>query len=71
MTCQNKWAPNILMADLLGEYITRKYFKTFSSDLSNRIIKKIFNNDYWVLPNEIIIYILSFLVSDKNFNLSF
>ena len=48
MTCQNKWAPNILMADLLGEYITRKYFKTFSSDLSNRIIKKIFNNDYWV-----------------------
>ena len=48
LTCSNKWAPNIFLSDLLGEYLTRKYFKTYCSSLNQRIINKIFCNDKWI-----------------------
>ena len=60
ITCGNKWAPNIFLSDLLGEYLTRKYFKTYCSSLNQRIINKIFCNDKWDLSDDIINLIFEF-----------
>ena len=66
LTCSGQWTPNIYLSDILGEYVTRKYFQIFSTRLNIRIINKIFNNDKWDLPEDVIHHIFQFIINDNN-----
>jgi len=61
ITCSNNWAPKYTLVDILIEYITRRDFSIYSSKLIQRQICRVFNNDKWVLPNDIILHILNYL----------
>ena len=59
--CTNKWAPSLLLSNILFEYIISKQFLINSGNLNQRLIDNIFKNDNWYLPNDIILHILQFL----------
>lgn len=54
----NNWYPGIMMGDILGEYIVRRDFKINCGWLMQRWIHPIFNNDRWVIPDDLILYII-------------
>ena len=56
--CSDKWSPGKQFADILIEYIGRRDFSIHCSKLMQRWITPIFNNDRWILPDEIILHIL-------------
>lgn len=61
ITCSNNWYPSLTMADILAEYVIRKEFSINKKKLHMKIIHRIFNNDNWIIPHDIIFYICKFL----------
>lgn len=57
--CSKNWSPAIIMCDILGEYVTRRDFKINCGRLTQRLIHRIFNNDRWVIPDELILEIIN------------
>ena len=66
ITCSNNWVPKYTLVDILIEYITHRDFSIYSSKLMQRQINRVFNNDKWILPNDIILHILNFIIILKN-----
>ena len=58
ITCGNNWGPSIMMCDVLAEYVVRRDFKINCGQLMQRWIDSIFNNDRWIIPDDIIIEII-------------
>ena len=56
--CSNNWSPSYSMSDILAEYVTRSDFKINCAPLMQRWIGAIFNNDRWVIPDDIILKIV-------------
>ena len=56
--CSNNWSPSKILSDILAEYVTRKDFKINCRPLMQRWIGVIFNNDRWVIPDDIIFEIV-------------
>ena len=59
ITCGNNWSPSIMMSDILAEYVTRRDFKINCGRLMQRLIGQIFNNDRWVIPDDLIMLIIN------------
>jgi hypothetical protein len=59
LICGKNWNPSIIMCDVLGEYVTRRDFKINCGKVMQRLIHRIFNNDRWVIPDEIIMLIIN------------
>lgn len=59
--CSNKWTPSHILSDVLFEYIISKQFLIYSSNLNQKLIKRIFKNEKWTLPNDIISHIIEFI----------
>ena len=64
--CGKNWSPAVIMCDILGEYVTRRDFKNNCGRLMQRLISRIFNNDRWIIPDEIIMEIINKGVSPLN-----
>ena len=58
ITCRNNWSPSIMMSDILCEYVVRRDFKINCGPLTQRWISPIFNNDRWVIPDDLILHII-------------
>ena len=56
--CSNNWSPSKMLSDILAEYVTRRDFKINCRPLMQRWIGVIFNNDRWVIPDDIILKIV-------------
>ena len=72
--CGNKWSPAYTLYDICNEYILRKTFFIYTSRLMQKnmknILKNLFCNDRWNIPDDLILYILSLchsnpLIDDK------
>ena len=61
LICGKNWSPSIIMCDILGEYVTRQDFKINCGNLMQRSIVRIFNNNKWVIPDEIIMMIINYI----------
>lgn len=61
LTCGHKWSPSHKIFDLLMEFLSFKTFETYLKPYTYRLITKIFNNDKWLIPQEIQLHILSFI----------
>ena len=61
LICGKNWSPSIIMCDILGEYVTRRDFKINCGNLMQRSIIRIFNNNKWVIPDEIIMMIINYI----------
>lgn len=61
LICGKNWSPSIIMCDILGEYVTRQDFKINCGNLMQRSINRIFNNNKWVIPDEIIMMIINYI----------
>jgi len=61
LICGKNWSPSIIMCDILGEYVTRRDFKINCGNLMQRSIVRIFNNNKWVIPDEIIMMIINYI----------
>lgn len=59
--CSNNWGPGVLISDIFLEYIGRKDFCINCSRLMQRWIKPIFDNDKWILPQEVILIIIEMI----------
>jgi len=59
ITCGDKWSPRIMMSDILAEYVTKRDFKINSGRLMQRWMDAIFNNDRWVIPDDLILLIVN------------
>ena len=55
----NNWIPSRILCDILAEYVTRRDFKNNCKPLLQRLINPIFDNDKWVIPDDIILLIIS------------
>jgi len=62
ITCSGNWGPGIMLSDILLEYIIRRDFSIYSSKLMQRRIFSLFCNDKWILPDDIILYILNIIL---------
>ena len=58
ITCANNWSPSIMMSDILGEYVVIRDFKINCGRLMQRWIGQIFNNDRWIIPDDLILHII-------------
>ena len=58
ITCGGNWSPSITMCDILAEYVVRRDFKINCGRLMQRWIGAIFNNDRWVIPDDLILLIV-------------
>ena len=56
--CNNTWSPSLMMSDILAEYVTRRDFKINCGLLMQRWICSIFNNDRWIIPDDVILEIV-------------
>ena len=54
----NNWCSHVMMIDILAEYVTRRDFKINCAPLMQRWISPIFNNNIWVIPDDIILEIV-------------
>jgi ubiquitin-protein ligase len=61
ITCSGNWTPSFTIADILIEYLARKKFALYCSPLWQKRILPIFNNDRWVLPDDIVFSIIQHL----------
>lgn len=59
--CNNQWSPCLSLYNLLFEYIICNQFFIYSTDLNQKLINTIFKNEKWIIPNDIIQYIIAFL----------
>lgn len=66
ITCQGNWFACCRFSNIFIEYLARRYFVNNCSKLRQRLIKPIFNNDMWVLPDEIILYIVEILIANSD-----
>lgn len=64
-SCKENWIPQNNLIDILCEYLIFKTFDKFSSSLLLKQIYSIFNNNNWILPNEIIFKILDFVIESS------
>ena len=68
--CKDNWAPSFTLYDVCSEYILRKTFFIYTSNLIqkqiDRILMEVFRNDKWDLCDDLIIYILSFCYEFSN-----
>jgi ubiquitin-protein ligase len=60
ITCRNNWTVYYRFSNILIEYLARRDFLSKCSLLHQRLIKRIFNNDNWNLPNDIILHIVNY-----------
>ena len=61
LSCPGNWCPARKIIDIGNEYILNQTFKNFISPPFLKMIKNIFNNDRWQLPDDIIYKILEFI----------
>ena len=70
--CGNNWSPGYCLYDICGEYLLRKTFFIYTSVLMQKnmrnILRLLFNNERWVLCDDIILHILSFCNSKHLIN---
>jgi len=62
VTCENNWFACCCISNILIEYIGRRYFVNNCSKLRQRLIKPIFENDRWTIPDDIILYIVQIII---------
>ena len=67
LTCSATWSPKINIFDLTIEYLSRKKLELFLKPLMQKYLSKIFENDKWVLNEDLIFYILDFVIQDSVF----
>lgn len=58
ITCSNKWGPGLKLSNILFEYITLRDYSVYTSKLMQRLIMRLFNNERWVMPDDIILHII-------------
>jgi len=63
ITCSNKWSPALTLYKVVLEYVAFRDYSLYSSKLMRRLIRRLFNNERWILPDDIILYIVKFCVS--------
>ena len=61
ITCSNNWHPGINLADVFLEYFIYQKFKELCSPLMQKMLNSIFHNETWSIPDDILIYIVSFM----------
>ena len=61
ITCSGNWGPSFTTVDMLIEYLARQKFALYCSPIWQKIIFPIFNNDRWVLSDDIIFSIIQHL----------
>ena len=61
ITCSGNWGPSFMITDLLLEYLACRKFAIYCSPLWQKRISPIFNNDRWILPDDIIFNIIQYL----------
>lgn len=61
LTCGHKWSPSSRIFDLLIEFICVKKFETYLKPYTYRLITKIFNNEKWIITDDILLYIIKFI----------
>jgi len=64
LTCGHKWSPSCKIFDLCIEFLSIKTFETYLKPQTYRQITKIFNNDRWIIPEEIQLHILTFIAEE-------
>ena len=64
ITCSNKWNPALTLYKVVLEYIAFRYYSLYTSKLMQRLIRRLFNNERWILPDDIIIYIVEFCINN-------
>lgn len=67
LTCGYKWQPSKMFSDLVVEYITRRDLLINCSSLMQKYLNPIFDNEKWVLNNDIILHILKFVAPNLTF----
>ena len=65
VTCGNNWFACCRFPNIFIEYLSRRYFVNNCSKLRQRLIRRIFNNDNWSLPDEIILYIAEIVIANS------
>ena len=69
ISCSGNWGPSHTIVDLLIEYLARRKFAIYCSPLWQKRISSIFNNDRWILPDDIIFNIVQYLNIPARFKL--
>ena len=62
LTCGHKWSPSCRIFDLCMEFKCIKTFETYLKPQTYKIIKKIFNNEKWIITDDIQLHILKFII---------
>ena len=63
--CTNNWHPGIQISNIFIEYICRRKFVNNCSKIRQRLMKSIFENDRWTIPDDIILYIVQILIDSS------
>ena len=58
LTCYNKWSPGLTLSNILFEYIALRNYSLYTSKLMGRLISRLFNNERWILSDDIILHII-------------
>lgn len=58
--CHNNWTAYYRFSTILIEYLARRSFLSNCSRLQQKLIKRIFNNENWNLPDDIILHIVNY-----------
>ena len=61
LMCTNEWCPSFTFTNLLLELIEVKFIECYSSNLSYRYIKNIYDKLFFKLPPDVILHLIEFI----------